>query len=223
MRILHFWRLLPARPLQMGTVRLTLAAVAPPSKPVQLVPLSTLSKRATLATRAAEFPEVVRQWHPSKNTVRLEEVSPYSNKKYWFICDEGHEWETQLYNRTRQRSGCPTCNVRKATPSNNLLAKNPAVAAEWHPTKNGDLTPEDVAHMAHAKVWWQCKEGHEWNTSIRHRTHGKCGCPICHRARREGKPNGSQSFFAAHPDIAQQWHPTKNGELTPDAVSCGSG
>eukprot|EP00128_Syssomonas_multiformis_P005654 Colp12_sorted_trinity150504_noHs@24093 len=153
MRILLFRRLVPPRPLQMGFVRQTITAVAYPSRNVQLFPLSTLSKRTTLAARASEFPEVLRQWHPSKNTVGPEEVAPFSSKRYWFVCDEGHEWEAVMRNRTREGSGCPTCNSRKATRTNNLRAKHPAVAAEWHLTKNGDLTPEDVAHMSITKVW----------------------------------------------------------------------
>ena len=30
----------------------------------------------------------------------------------------------------------------------------PEIAKEWHPTKNGDLQPEDVAPKSGKKVWW---------------------------------------------------------------------
>eukprot|EP00128_Syssomonas_multiformis_P005733 Colp12_sorted_trinity150504_noHs@4727 len=148
----------------------------------------------------------------------LENVAPYSQKKCWFICDEGHEWETRLYNRTKEGTGCPICNRKRATITNNLLAKYPQVAAEWHPTRNGDLTPKDVAGRAGRKVWWQCKKGHEWEALVSNRTSGK-NCRECAIDKKRGTPVGTQSLLAAHPTLAQQWHPTKNGVLTPDAVS----
>eukprot|EP00128_Syssomonas_multiformis_P003508 Colp12_sorted_trinity150504_noHs@26416 len=124
---------------------------------VLLRPLATFRNRPSLAACAAEFPEVIRQWHPHKNTVGPESVTPGSAKKIWFMCDEGHEWEAILLNRTRG-NGCPTCNRKKVTSTNTLLAKHPEVAAEWHPTKNGELTPKVVAGASATKVWWQCKE-----------------------------------------------------------------
>eukprot|EP00128_Syssomonas_multiformis_P009377 Colp12_sorted_trinity150504_noHs@10740 len=135
------------------------------TKPVLCVssirPLATHGNRPSLASRAAEFPEVIRQWHPHKNTVGPENVTVFSSKKFWFVCDEGHEWEAQLSARTGKGNACPTCNHKRATSTNSLLAKHPAVAAEWHPAKNGDLTPDDESHCSQTKVWWQCKEGHE--------------------------------------------------------------
>ena len=55
------------------------------------------------------------------------------------------------------------------------------IAAEWHPTKNGDLTPADLTAGTHKKVWWICPKGpdHEWSASIVSRTNLKTGCPIC--------------------------------------------
>eukprot|EP00128_Syssomonas_multiformis_P011124 Colp12_sorted_trinity150504_noHs@29981 len=63
--------------------------------------LSTQSKRPSLASRAADFPDVISQWHPHKNMVGPDGVAPCSNKRFWFMCDEGHEWEAILYNRTK--------------------------------------------------------------------------------------------------------------------------
>ena len=40
--------------------------------------------------------------------------------------------------------------------SNSLALKNPKIANEWHPVKNGDLTPNDIAASSNIKVWWKC-------------------------------------------------------------------
>jgi transcription elongation factor Elf1 len=65
-------------------------------------------------------------------------------------------------------------------PSNggSLADVLPEVAAEWHPTRNHPLRPEDVKPRSNRKVWWQCREGHEWRTAITHRARGR-HCPQC--------------------------------------------
>ena len=37
-----------------------------------------------------------------------------------------------------------------------MAATHPALAEQWHPTKNGDLTPFDVRALTRTKIWWQC-------------------------------------------------------------------
>ena len=32
----------------------------------------------------------------------------------------------------------------------------PELVAEWHPTKNGNLLPEDIPHKVNYRLWWQC-------------------------------------------------------------------
>ena len=33
---------------------------------------------------------------------------------------------------------------------------------EWHPTKNGTLTPNNVFPNSRKKYWWIYSNGHEW-------------------------------------------------------------
>ena len=60
----------------------------------------------------------------------------------------------------------------------NLKVKFPRVAKQWHPTKNGDLKPEDVNRKTGKRVWWVCEKGHEWPARVVDRTRGG-GCPRC--------------------------------------------
>ena len=46
-----------------------------------------------------------------------------------------------------------------------LAYRFPELAKEWHPTKNGVLTPSDITYGSKQIVWWKCKIGHEWQTS----------------------------------------------------------
>ena len=38
------------------------------------------------------------------------------------------------------------------------LTPYPHLVKEWHPTKNGDLTPKDVTYGSNKKVWWRWGE-----------------------------------------------------------------
>ena len=55
----------------------------------------------------------------------------------------------------------------------------PEIAKEWHPTKNGNLTPEQVSYGSHMKVWWLCPNGHDYNCIIKDRTGKGVGCRYC--------------------------------------------
>ncbi|MCP4445847.1 MAG: zinc-ribbon domain-containing protein [Myxococcales bacterium] len=57
--------------------------------------------------------------------------------------------------------------------------KIPRVASEWHPEKNGDVTPHVVEPDHMMSVWWKCSKGHEFQQSVRRRTSGRGRCPHC--------------------------------------------
>lgn len=102
---------------------------------------------------------------------------------------------------------------------NDLGTVRPDLAAEWHPHKNGDLTPGDVTLGSSKKVWWQCSEGHEWEAKIAYRSRGM-GCPYC--AGKTVLP-GYTDLATVNPQLAAEWHPHKNGDLMPTDVTPGSG
>ena len=62
---------------------------------------------------------------------------------------------------------------------NSLSAKKPKIAAEWHPTLNGELKPENFSFSSGHVVWWQCDKGHEWQAIIGNRSRNKHNCPYC--------------------------------------------
>ena len=51
-----------------------------------------------------------------------------------------------------------------------LLSEYPELLREWHPTKNGELKPEDFTHGSGEKVWWLCPKGHDYDAVIGSRT-----------------------------------------------------
>jgi hypothetical protein len=83
--------------------------------------------------------------------------------------------------------GCGYCAGKQVGSSNCLVTKKPELAKEWHPTKNGNLTPYNVTVSSGKYVWWKCKEcGHEWRTKIATRNLNR-GCPRCNESKGEKK------------------------------------
>ena len=48
--------------------------------------------------------------------------------------------------------------ARKPPKGKSLAEVNPELAKQWHTSKNGDLTPEDVSAGSKKKVWWKCEK-----------------------------------------------------------------
>jgi len=61
-----------------------------------------------------------------------------------------------------------------------LASRFPEIAKEWHPNKNGELTPLMVAPRSGKKVWWKCNKEHEWEQTIHDRTRPS-QCPKCNK------------------------------------------
>jgi hypothetical protein len=131
----------------------------------------------------AEIPHLAAEWHPAKNgNLNPNDLPPGSDKKVWWRCSKGpdHEWQAPVYNRTGNKSGCPYCAGKKVSVTNSLAHQYPAVAKQWHPKKNGKVTPDQVTKGSSKHYWWNCPKvvDHEWKASVFHRTSGGQGCPL---------------------------------------------
>ena len=187
---------------------------------------------------ATTHPALAREWHPTKNgDLKPEDVTAGGvTKVWWFLPYDDpktgkhfdFEWKAPVCDRTIQKNGCPYLSGRNAWPGfNDLATVHPALAREWHPTKNGDLKPEDVTAGCNRKVWWLLPYDDpatgkhfdfEWEASISNRVHGKKSCPYLSG---QAVWPGFNDLATVHPDLAREWHPTKNGDLKPEDVTAG--
>ena len=114
---------------------------------------------------AARYPQGVALWHPTLNgTLTPDRVLAGSPEKVWWVCPEGpeHQWQAAPLVLGKQsvakgNTGCPYCRGFKASVTNSV-ASHAQLAAEWHPTKNGNERAEDVVAGTARKLWWQCLE-----------------------------------------------------------------
>ena len=183
-------------------------------------------------------PELAKQWHPTKNgSLKPTEVTSNSNRKVWWLFpyDDpktgnhfNFEWHESIFYRNKTDVSCPFLSGQAVWPGfNDLQTVNPELAKQWHPTKNGNLKPTEVTCGATKRVWWifpyddpetGMRHDFEWQASIQSRNHGS-GCPyLSHQLIRKG----FNDLQAVNPELAKQWHPTKNGNLKPTEVTANS-
>lgn len=171
---------------------------------------------------ASRFPAVAAQWDADKNGCAPEQVRSDDRKRYWWLCEKKHSWQTTIRSRidTKHPTGCPYCAGRSVLPGeNDLQTLRPDIAMEWDAAKNAPLRPCDVTPGSNKAVYWHCKLGHSYRAMIGHRTGRNSGCPYCSGKRVLAGFNDLKTLF---PEIAAEWNPSLNGELKPTDVTRGS-
>ena len=166
---------------------------------------------------ASRFPNLAKEWHPAKNKQHPSEIMPGTHKKAWWICSNGHEWEAEIKSRTTG-VGCPYCARKKVLKGvNDLATVNPELAKEWHPTLNGDLTPEDVTSKSGKKFWWICKNKHAYKSTIYSRNEGQ-GCPKCLRTLKTSFPEQAVYYYIKQefPDAINSYKEVFNSSMELD-------
>ncbi len=168
---------------------------------------------------ATTHPVLSMSWNSSRNfPVTPEEVFAGTQRKFWWSCELGHEWQATVGSR-KSGTGCPVCaNLTILAGFNDLATTHPEVAATWHPKMNHPVSVSSIGAGGRQKYWWLCPQGHEYRSLPRNRSLGR-GCPIC-----AGKTVlvGETDFETKYYDIAESWHPTKNLPAVASEVASGS-
>ncbi len=151
-----------------------------------------------------EILQTILEFRPTQNLDVLEKIESYKKLKSWIAPKEFREMHAARHQVKFEES---------------IAYLHAKIAEQWHPTKNHPLLPEYFTHGSQKKVWWKCPKGddHEWESTISNRIYGK-GCPIC-----SGRLiMASNSLATLCPELAKEWHSSKNNELTPHDVGIGS-
>jgi hypothetical protein len=178
-------------------------------------------------------PDLALQWHHSKNhRITPADVSFGSHRKVWWKCPiHGTDFEQMVFDRVDGKTRCPACVWQKHSEARSkpklgesLAERLPCIALEWHPSKNAPRTPQNVKHGSAFLAWWICPKCHnEYEVRVYVRKYS--GCPKCGQAKRTlslKTPKSGKSLADLFPELAVQWHPSKNGNLHPSQLKCGS-
>lgn len=174
---------------------------------------------ATLAPRAASY------WDSAKNQNSAEETVANSPALAHWACPEcTYEWTARIQARARSNSGCPKCQSHSSrTKRPTFAASNHHLLEEWDHPRNAleGIFPNKITLGSKKQVHWVCNkcpagEQHCWKAVASHRTRPNrpSGCPYC-TGKAVCKCNSLQTLF---PQIAAEWHPTKNAKTPCDYV-----
>jgi len=124
------------------------------------------------------------------------------NNKLEKYMKENFFWNEKEYLKYRSSHlGC-------STP---LSETHPELIKEWNDQKNNAINPNNITYGSGRKVWWKCKKGHEWETSVKTRCSGS-KCPYC-SGKKVSKENNLLKRF---PEIKTFWDYNKN-DSTPES------
>ena len=178
--------------------------------------LSLKKKNSIIAKR----PELAGEWDYEGNGKTKPEYLSYSSAKIvkW-ICPKGHHYTARVYNRYKG-VGCPVCAGKALVKGiNDLATLYPDLAEEWDYARNSPLKPDEVLGGGHKSFFWKCRVcGNSWKAIVLNRIKGT-GCPYCSN---HTLLSGVNDLETMHPELAKEWHPMKNGSLTPSQVLDGS-
>lgn len=160
-------------------------------------------------------PEVVKEWNYEKNNdLTPAQVTVRSNRKVWWICRKGHEWQASVEKRVSGK-GCPYCNHKLASSENNFAVIFPEKLKLWDWDMNS-ISPHELLPHSNKIVWWVCEQGHHWSAPVNHMVNRKTsGCPYC-----AGKKviEGLTDLKATDPELVSEWDYKRN-ILAPSEVS----
>ena len=170
------------------------------------------------------YPELMKEWDSSKNgNLNPKELLPKSEKRVWWICPKGHEYEANISNRTNG-TNCPYCSGKKVLKGFNdlktwsIVNKQKYLIDEFDYQKN-DFDIDEITSGSGKKVWWICPKGHSYKTFLTHRTKMFTGCPYCSHKK---LLSGYNDLVSTHPLIAKEWDYEKNNPIKPCEVMAGS-
>lgn len=102
---------------------------------------------------------------------------------------------------------------------NDLFTTNHELRQEWDFEKN-IINPLTISKGSSTKLWWICEYGHSFETPPNYRTRKGENCPYCSHSK---LIKGVNDIDTSYPELAEEWHPFKNGKLRPNDVFTRSG
>ena len=129
---------------------------------------------------AITHPYLLKEWNYDKNGKILpENITKGSDKKVWWKCEQGYEWEATVSHRVGGR-GCPVCSGKRIISGyNDIATLYPDVLDVWDMEKNKNINPNQFGKTSSYEAWWKCdKCGTSFKRRIIYHIE-KRTCPNC--------------------------------------------
>jgi len=170
--------------------------------------------------------EKANNWHPTKNDKKTpRNVLKGSNQEYCFEChDCDHDYNMLLPNVVKNQ-GCPYCSGRRrcekedCEPCFNRSFASQEKSKFWHPTKNGNTKPRDVATSGNSQYYFKCEDcNHDLKMSLSNIKAGNWCSYCCEPCQKLCEDESCEHCFKnsfASCEKAKYWHQTLNGNINP--------
>lgn len=171
---------------------------------------------------ATTHPHLAAMWDPTADNPPAESVSARtSTVEITLRCPKGHGFVLTSKRLVAAANPCQECSGRVLISGvNDLATLYPLVATWWHPTRNGNLKPQDVAAKSRQFVWWRCPDNHPFRARIENRT--KKQEPTCPVDTGRLLWPGTNDLATKHPDLVRDWDYQRNA-LSPQETVPGRG
>jgi ribosomal protein S27AE len=166
-------------------------------------------------------PQLAKEFDLTKNyPITPESINAGTHKVLWWLCPLGHSYDMDGMHRVTQNAKCPVCSSSRILAGfNDMATLAPQLVPHFHHEKNFPRTPQNLAYRSNLTLWWICEIGHEYKAKPGNRLqNGGLGCPVCSTHQILA---GFNDLATTHPEIAKEWHPTKNHK-TPKEVAGGT-
>ena len=120
-------------------------------------------------------PDLATEWDYKRNGhLTPEDVSKSSSKRVWWICPNGHHYQSTVYNRgSTHNTSCPICSGRKVTDSTKLSG-NHHLMEFLDLERNQGIDANKTSVLSKRQLFWRCpeslfdekKQHHRWKCSI---------------------------------------------------------
>ena len=158
-----------------------------------------------------------------KNEINPRKVFKSSNKKYWFDCNCGHDFESALCTTTGNNTWCCyCCNPSKQLCENEkcqMCFEKSFASHEkskyW--SKKNEIDPRKVFKSSNKKYWFNCNCGHEFKSCLDSITLNNTWCYYCCNPSKQLCENEKcqmcfEKSFASH-EKSKYW--SKKNEINP--------
>lgn len=138
---------------------------------------------------------MILEFDTTKNNFSMNEITIGSGKNVWWLCSNGHSYQTSLSHRIKMGTGCGICSHKVFRKNeNDLLTTHPEIAEEWDYEKNKVSPNEVMAGSNNAKYWFICSKGHSYDATLLNRKKGR-GCPTCSIERHTSFPEKTIFYY----------------------------
>lgn len=147
--------------------------------------------------------EFLLEEYSGDNPLPADQIGHLSTTPVKWTCLYGHEKIEPPFKRVR-RAYCSVCGKNR---HGSFAQNHPKLLKYW--SKRNDVDPYKIPPTYSKPIIWECEQGHTWTRKISLQIKSY-SCPYC-----KGEEH---CFFAAYPEMLEQWDKLRNGDIAPSEV-----